>query len=221
MRYAVKDENVGEYNLAYNLLAVNISTQTRLTGMLYANVSARTEMTSYNRRWIIMPRATLSVIPGSRFRMSLATGKYSQAADNEYIEMGGKRLRQGTAYHYITSAQYHTGSVLVRAEAYYKKYRNLPRLCGDHEYTSDGYGMSRGMDLFIENTSLIKNLTTTLSYSYNDAKRLYLDYTEPSTPQYSTRHNVCLTAKYYLPRLKTYIGMAENFASGRPYHATP
>lgn len=219
MRYAVKDENVGEYNLAYNLLAVNISTQTRLTGMLYANVSARTEMTSYNRRWIIMPRATLSVIPGSRFRMSLATGKYSQAADNEYIAMGGKRLRQGTAYHYITSAQYHTGSVLVRAEAYYKKYRNLPRLCGDHEYTSDGYGMSRGMDLFIENTSLIKNLTTTLSYSYNDAKRLYLDYTEPSMPQYSTRHNVCFTAKYYLPRLKTYIGMAENFASGRPYHA--
>jgi hypothetical protein len=60
-------------------------------------------------------------------------------------------------------------------------------------------------------------LTTTLSYSFNDSERLYLDYTEVRTPDYASRHNLRLTAKYALG--KFIIGLAESFASGRYFPA--
>lgn len=218
MRYTVNRLTYGRYSLSYNLLAGYTGIQARLARTLYADISARAERTSYDHRWLFMPRATLSFIPDNHFRVSAVTGRYSQTADNGYTAMGGESLKQSTADHYIISAQYRNSSTMMRIEAYYKKYHDLPLHSSAGGYTADGYGMSRGMDFFIENASPVKNLTTTLSYSYNSAERLYLDYTELSTPQYATRHNACFTAKYYLPCLKTYVGMAESFASGRPYH---
>ena len=77
------------------------------------------------------------------------------------------------------------------------------------------------MDIFLEDHSLIRNLTTTLSYSFNDSRRLYLDYTEEHTPDFVSRHNWRLTAKYATG--KTIIGLAESYASGRhfPTGTTP
>lgn len=77
------------------------------------------------------------------------------------------------------------------------------------------------MDVFIEDHSLVKHLTATLSYSFNDSERFYLDYTEERTPDYASRHNLRLTAKYAIG--KAVIGLAESYASGRhfPYGTTP
>ena len=82
-------------------------------------------------------------------------------------------------------------------------------------YTAEGYGTSRGLDIFVENHSLVKHLTTTLSYSFNDSERLYLDYATPQTPHYASRHNLRLSLKYTLG--KTIIGLSESYASKRHY----
>ena len=59
----------------------------------------------------------------------------------------------------------------------------------------------------------MKNLTTTVSYAFNDSERLYLDYTSLRAPEYASRHNIRLTAKYSIGKM--IFGVAESYASGR------
>ena len=202
------------YDLDYHLLAAHLDAQVRLLPHLFLNTSARLENVTYDGQWLLMPRATLSYVPNKHFQLSAMFGRYSQTAEDEYIARSGKHLSQSTADHAILSLQYSTAKTLLRIEPYYKKYHHLP-LLSNGICTADGYGTSRGIDMFIENHSLVRNLTTTLSYSFNDSERLYLDYATPRMPEYASRHNLRLTAKYAIGKL--IFGLAESYASGRHY----
>lgn len=214
LRHSTKRYDNSHYRLDYNLLAAHTDAQLRIVPKLFLNLSARVENASYDGGWLLMPRATLSYVPNKRFQLSAMLGKYSQTADDDNIVMSGKNLSQSTANHAILSMQYEIRNTLLRIEPYYKKYHNLP-LIANGLYTADGYGTSKGVDVFFENHSLIKNLTSTLSYSFNDSERLYLDYTALRTPDYVSRHNVRMTLKYSIG--KTIIGLTESYASGRKY----
>ena len=214
LRHSMKRYDNSHYCLDYNLLAAHTDAQLRIVPKLFLNLSARVENASYDGGWLLMPRATLSYVPNKRFQLSAMLGKYSQTADDDNIVMSGKNLSQSTANHAILSMQYEIRNTLLRIEPYYKKYHNLP-LIANGLYTADGYGTSKGVDVFFENHSLIKNLTSTLSYSFNDSERLYLDYTALRTPDYVSRHNVRMTLKYNIG--KTIIGLSESYASGRKY----
>ena len=214
LRHSTKRYDNSHYRLDYNLLAAHTDAQLRIVPKLFLNLSARVENASYDGGWLLMPRATLSYVPNKRFQLSAMLGKYSQTADDDNIVMSGKDLSQSTANHAILSMQYEIRNTLLRIEPYYKKYHNLP-LIANGLYTADGYGTSKGVDVFIENHSLIKNLTSTLSYSFNDSERLYLDYTALRTPDYVSRHNLRMTLKYNIG--KAIIGLSESYASGRKY----
>ena len=214
LRHSTKRYDNSHYCLDYNLLAAHADAQLRIVPKLFLNLSARVENASYDGGWLLMPRATLSYVPNKRFQLSAMLGKYSQTADDDNIVISGKNLSQSTANHAILSMQYEIRNTLLRIEPYYKKYHNLP-LIANGLYTADGYGTSKGVDVFFENHSLIKNLTSTLSYSFNDSERLYLDYTALRTPDYVSRHNVRMTLKYNIG--KTIIGLSESYASGRKY----
>ena len=214
LRHSTKRYDNSHYCLDYNLLAAHTDAQLRIVPKLFLNLSARVENASYDGGWLLMPRATLSYVPNKRFQLSAMLGKYSQTADDDNIVMSGKNLSQSTANHAILSMQYEIRNTLLRIEPYYKKYHNLP-LIANGLYTADGYGTSKGVDVFFENHSLIKNLTSTLSYSFNDSERLYLDYTALRTPDYVSRHNVRMTLKYNIG--KAIIGLSESYASGRKY----
>ena len=214
LRHSTKRYDNSHYRLDYNLLAAHTDAQLRIVPKLFLNLSARVENASYDGGWLLMPRATLSYVPNKRFQLSAMLGKYSQTADDDNIVMSGKDLSQSTANHAILSMQYEIRNTLLRIEPYYKKYHNL-LLIANGLYTADGYGTSKGVDVFFENHSLIKNLTSTLSYSFNDSERLYLDYTALRTPDYVSRHNVRMTLKYNIG--KTIIGLSESYASGRKY----
>ena len=218
LRNSTLKYDVYHYQLDYNILATHIDAQWRIIPRVFLNMSARTELMRTN--WLLMPRATLSYIPNKHLQFSLVAGGYSQTAADDYMAQSNKNLNQSTSNHVIISMQYRTKSTLLRIEPYYKKYHHLP-LLENGVYLPHGYGASKGVDVFLENHSLIKHLTTTLSYSFNDSKRIYLDYTEMRTPDYASRHNLRLTAKY--PLGKCIIGVAESFASGRkfPVGTTP
>lgn len=216
LRHSTLRYDTSHYRLDYHLPGAHADAQVRIAPQLFLNLSARAEYASYDGHWLLMPRATLSYVPGKRFQLSAMIGRYSQTANDDYIARSGGRLNQSTADHAILSMQYSTPRLLLRIEPYYKKYHHLPLLC-DGTYKADGYGTSRGFDIFIENHSLVKNLTTTLSYSFNDSERLYLDYAKPQTPDYASRHNLRLTLKYAIG--KTIIGLAESYASPRYYPA--
>ena len=208
-------DNTG-YDLSYNLLGAHVDAQLRIVPRLFLNVSARGERLSYNREWLLMPRATLSFVPNTRFQASVMAGRYSQTPEDDYIGRGQYKLRQSTADHLIFSMQYSSARTLIRVEPYYKWYRHLP-LLADGAWTADGYGYSRGFDVYLEDSSLLRNLTVTAAYSFNDSNRLYLDYASPRTPEYAARHNLRLTAKFAVG--KFIVGLAETYASGREYAA--
>ena len=203
-----------QYHLDYNILAAHVDMQWRMVPRLFLNMSARAEMADND--WMLMPRATLTYIPTKRLQFSLVAGRYSQTPEDDYLAQSRNALGQSTADHAILSMQYQSDATLLRIEPYWKKYHRLP-LLENGVYQPHGHGSSRGVDVFLENHSLIKGLTTTLSYSFNDSKRLYLDYTEERTPEFASRHNLRVTAKYGLG--KFIVGMAESYASGRQFPA--
>ena len=200
------------YQLDYNILAAHIDAQWRIIPHVFLNMSARAEMMKTD--WLLMPRATLSYIPNKNLQFSLVAGRYSQTAADDYLAQSRGDFSQSTADHTIFSMQYKTKATLLRIEPYWKKYHHLP-LLEDGVYQPHGYGTSRGLDIFVENHSFVKHLTTSLSYSFNDSERLYLNYTEVRTPDYVSRHNLRLTAKYAIG--KVIIGLAESYASGRHF----
>lgn len=201
-----------QYHLDYNILAAHVDMQWRMVPRLFLNMSARAEMVDTD--WMLMPRATLTYIPTKRLQFSLVAGRYSQTPEDDYLAQSQNILGQSTADHAIFSMQYQSDATLLRIEPYWKKYHRLP-LLENGLYQPHGHGYSRGVDVFLEDHSLIKGLTTTLSYSFNDSKRLYLDYTEERTPDFASRHNLRVTAKYGIG--KFIVGMAESYASGRQF----
>ena len=214
LRHSTMRYDESRYNLDYHLLAAHIDAQLRIVPRLFLSLSTRAEHASYDGNWLLMPRTTLSYVPDKRFQLSAILGRYSQVAEDDHLALRGEHLSQSTADHAILSMQYATGKMLLRVEPYYKKYHHLP-LLANGTYTSDGYGTSKGLDVFCESRSLIRNMTATLSYSFNDSERLYLDYTSPATPDYVSRHNLRLSLKYAIG--KTIIGLAESYASGRQF----
>ena len=216
LRSSDKQYNETGYDLDYNLLAAHLDAQVRVVPRLFLNLSARGEQVSYNREWLLMPRATLSFVPNTRFQASVMAGRYSQTPEDDYIARGKFLLRQSTADHLILSTQYSSAKTILRVEPYYKWYHHLP-LLAEGVYTADGYGYSRGFDVYLENSSVLRNLAVTAAYSFNDSKRFYLDYDALRTPEYASRHNLRLTAKYAIGKI--ILGLAETYASGRVYAA--
>lgn len=203
------------YDLSYNLLAAHFDANIRLARGLFLNISSREEYLNRSREWLVMPRATLSYVPNDSFQMSLMAGRYSQTAEDDFLARGEERMRQGLADHAILSMQYNGKKTMLRLEPYYKRYQRLPLLV-DGAYKAEGHGDSKGVDVFFENSS-IRNLTVTASYSFNDSRRLYKDYDAPRMPEYASRHNFRVTAKYGLG--KFILGLADSYASGRVYAA--
>ena len=214
LRHSTKRYEESRYNLDYHLPSAHLDAQLRVVPNVFLNLSTRTEQEISNHNWLFLPRTSLSYVPNNRFQLSAILGKYSQTANDDYVAMSGKQLSQSTADHLILSMQHSTDKTLLRIEPYHKKYHRLP-LLNNGTYTADGYGTSKGLDVFFECHSLVKNLSTTLSYSYNDSRRYYLDYTAEQIPDYASRHNFRVTAKYGIG--KTIIGLADSYASGRHY----
>ena len=214
LRHSTKRYEESRYTLDYHLPSAHLDAQLRVVPNVFLNLSTRTEQEISNHNWLFLPRTSLSYVPNNRFQLSAILGRYSQTANDDYVAMSRKQLSQSTADHLILSMQHSTDKTLLRIEPYHKKYHRLP-LLSNGTYTADGYGTSKGLDVFFECHSLVKNLSTTLSYSYNDSRRYYLDYSAEQIPDYASRHNFRVTAKYGIG--KTIIGLADSYTSGRHY----
>lgn len=188
---------------------------------LKAELSVRTEYTSLNRKVNFSPRLALNYHWGD-IMFSGTIGRYTQLPENKYL-VRQPDLKSEACLQYNLGIQYGNGGRFYNAEFYYKNYNRLAlnEVNTEHEailLTSNGYGHSKGVDLFFRDRALFQNLEYQLSYTYNISKRKYQEYTEVTTPQYATRHNAALVVKYSLPSLHTIISATNRFSSGRPYH---
>jgi hypothetical protein len=111
---------------------------------------------------------------------------------------------------------------MFRAEAYFKDYNslvkydtNLPEYTSN--YSNNGFGYAKGLDLFWRDSKSIKNLDYWVSYSFIDSERDYKNYESKVTPSYIAKHNFSVVSKYWINDLKSQLGVTYSFNSGRPY----
>ena len=182
---------------------------------LKAELSFRTEYASLARKINFSPRLSFSY-SWCDLVLSATAGRYTQLPNAKYLAQQPSLLSEACRQ-YNVGGLYKAAGRFYKAEFYYKKYDRLV-LYTPAGLTSGGYGSSKGVDLYFEDRSLMRNLECNLSYSFNLSQRKYLEYTELTTPQYATRHNASLVLKYSLTKLRTIVALTERFASGRPYH---
>lgn len=200
------------YEKSYQLPAAFAEAQYRLIRNVYAEASLRTDYSSMTYHWLFLPRVVLNYCPNSSLRLSLSGGRYSQEAIDTIQAQGTAAMASAVAEHYIFSLHEQLKNTTIQVEAYYKHYHHLPLWQGSG-YSSDGYGWSRGFDVFFDDHSLSPNLSTTISYSYNDSRRLWLDNAETCRPDFASRHNLRLSIRYQWRKLL--FGITESYASPR------
>lgn len=194
-----------------------VSNDFNLTADLFLNLSSRIEYTSLSGEWGFLPRVAF----GYKWRdltISGILGRYQQNAANDVLIYNRFLLPEKNTQALI-GIYYQKENKILRVEAYHKKYDHLPlNPEGNVYYSSDGYGYSKGIDFFFNDTHLFKHWEYMLAYSYNDSRRKYLDFPEAARPSYAMRHNASMTVKYTNFSIRSIISISNRFASGRPYH---
>lgn len=218
----INDEvNPFNYDFTDNSTAVFAEADLLFSNAFAAKIGVRATYTALFNEYTLAPRLSLAYKLNKRSQLSLAYGDFYQTGQNDELKLS-QDLGNQKASHYILNYQYKTNDQLFRVEAFYKDYDKLWLYDTEFgrpsdNFTNEGYGIAKGIDLFWKDSRNIKNLQYWLSYSYLDTKRKYQDYQETVMPSYATNHNASLVTKYWINNLRSQVGMTYSFASGRPY----
>lgn len=204
-----------EQKINYGLYASFFDNQFKLKKGFYSNLSGRIEYDDYDKNTVFSPRVSCNYV-SKEFQLSVIYGKYFQMVKNTIMLANNTTLNQERANHYIVSTSYDKGGRSLKLEFYYKKYDNLA-LEVNNEYFSDGYGKSTGFDLYYSDNSSIKNTKFSVSYSFNDSQRKYLNFPQEAVPTFASKNNIRVNMLYYFKPIKTFFGLTNSYSSGRPY----
>ncbi|SMC59580.1 TonB-dependent receptor [Moheibacter sediminis] len=176
----------------------------------------RSEHSDFVDEWNVSPRVSLAYKPSKDHNLSIFYGEYFQSPMSEigyYNPADFMKSKQ-----YLLNYFYQKEKQIVRVELYQKDYEDLVRNDGNFNYTQNGNGYARGIDVFWRNRgSHIKNMEYWVSYSYIDTKRLYKDFPVEAQPSFVANHNLSVVGKYWIQEWRSQIGFTYQFGSGRPY----
>ena len=220
-QYYQTDTGDFEPNYTSGLFSVFTETDVYFTQNLAAKVGVRTTRDALLEKVYVSPRLSLAYKLDESQQISTAYGNFRQQVGQDYLKFN-QDLFQQQAAHYILNYQFSKASTTLRAEAYFKKYRDLLTYTGDEitydsNFGNNGSGYAKGIDIFWRDGHL-KNLDYWVSYSFIDSKRKYQNYPEKVTPNYVANHNVSIVSKYWVQSLRSQAGFTYNFNSGRPYN---
>jgi hypothetical protein len=208
-------ENVSSFN--EHILAAFAEADLYTSNNFVARAGARMEHNSLLRQPSLDPRVSLAYKVGTDGQVSMAYGKFRQSAKNEWLRLN-TALGSEKADHYILNYQKTTNNRTMRVETYYKTYSDLVKFSDPAASTNSGSGFARGFELFWRDNQSLKNTDFWLSYSFLDTKRNYLNYPVSSVPAFASTHNFSAVYKYFIPDLKSQLGVTYSFASGRAYN---
>jgi len=172
------------------------------------------------------PRASVAIDFGAAGRVRAAWGIYHRAPSPGYFDQvrGASELKPMTAVHYV--AGYETGrldgAAFFRAEAYFKRYRDLPAQDDEAGYVDTGYGQARGVDLYARRVWHYIDLRASASFVHTARRWTSPDqrdrYSLPAgtwTPDFSIPYTwqVVVNAPVW-PTV--WLGAAWRTAAGRP-----
>ncbi len=150
--------------------------------------------------------------------LSFSTGIFHEAPDPRYYapQDGNPGLKSMHAVHYIISYDYKPDEDNnFRMEAYYKRYYGLPLDDEKTNYSNNGYGYARGIDLMYK-ASFTNGFSGWISYGFIDTKRKWLDYPSLLPSDYDVTHNLALVLKYNFSQ-DFQAGINYKYATGKPF----
>ena len=207
--------------LTDNFQSVFAETELVITNGLAALVGGRFEYSSILKKSNIAPRISLAYKVGKDAQVSAAYGQFYQKPENIQLSFTSN-LGYTKATHYILTYQHSNNDRIFRAEAYYKKYKNLvktiPTSYYNSIYNNSGDGYAKGIEFFWRDKKTIKNFDYWVSYSYLDTKRDYLNYSGKLQPDFAADHTVSLVTKRFFLDMKTGFNFTYSYATGRPYY---
>ncbi len=197
-----------------NYLAFFTEGDLKLNDRTALRLGARSEYSSIINKWNIMPRTSLSYRIANNAILSLAYGQFYQTPDFENLLLN-EDLNFEKSSHYIANYQWKNNNRIFRIEAYYKDYEDL--ILYKDKINNNGFGFSKGIDVFWRDQQSIKNLTYWLSYSLLSSERFYKDFPTEATPTFVSTHTLNLVGNYNItPRSR--VGISYTYASGRPFY---
>lgn len=171
----------------------------------------------------LSPRVSLAYKVSKHSQFSAAMGDFRQAPRQEYLKYyNAFDFENERALHYILNYQYTVDKQTFRVEAYEKSYSNLVRFdtssaLPTSDYSQDGNGYARGIDVFWRDGKSISNLEYWISYSYIDTQRKYRDFAAKATPGFVADHTLSVVTKYWIDDLRSQLGVTHSFMTGRPF----
>ncbi len=170
----------------------------------------------------LAPRVALAYKIAKNQQFSLAYGTFEQTPKQDYLKYT-TNLQSEKAQHYIWSYEYNKDKQIFKAEAYYKSYDNLVKYdtqmpLYNSNYSNNGSGYAKGLELFWRDNKNIKNLEYWISYSYIDTQRDYANFPKLATPSFVADHTLSIVSKYWISKWRSQIGGTYTFSSGRPFN---
>jgi hypothetical protein len=185
-------------------------------------IGARVEYSDYLNSFNFAPRLSTAYKISDKSQFSVAYGWFYQNPVDDYL-LYTNRIKPERADHYTFSFQSSANDRTIKAELYYKDYRELVKLNGSEfylptSYNNSGSGYARGLDLFWRDKKSIKGGDYWISYSYVDAKRDYRNFPHEAIPSFTSKHNLSVVYKHWLGGLRSLVGMNFKYSSPRVYN---
>jgi hypothetical protein len=171
----------------------------------------------------LSPRTSVAYQLNKNNQVSFAHGIFYQTPDNDFLLYTGK-LAFEQSNQFMLNFSHSKNRRTLKAEAYYKPYRNLVKFdtgkvfYQSDYYTNNGTGSAYGIDLFFRDKKTINNGDYWISYSYLDARRNYLDFPTEAQPRFASKHNVSVVYKHWVKKWRTLFGASFNYSSPRVFN---
>ncbi len=185
-------------------------------------IGARVEYADYLNSVRLAPRVSMAYKITDKSQFSLAYGWFFQNPVDDYL-LYTNQIEPERADHYTVSFQSSSNDRTLKAELYYKDYRDLVKQNGDEfylptSYNNSGYGYAKGFDLFWRDKKSIKDGDYWISYSYIDTKRDYRNFPYEAIPSFTSKHNLSVVYKHWIAGLRSYPGVNFKYSSPRVYN---
>jgi len=207
-------------NIAYQS-AVYLFYEGKLFTRLNYIVGARADHNSMNNAFDFSPRTTLAFDLTNSTILSAAWGIFNQSSGIYEITQN-KNLTSNQCQHFILSFKQKIYKGLkFKTEVYHKDYKNLTVFDTAWNYSNNGYGYAKGLEL-----SLLKDVGRVsgwLSYSYaiSERKRNLQDKVYPSYYDQRNAYNAQITFRVKEKKRKWFVPTSYSFqfkyATGNPY----
>ena len=215
------DDNI-LLNFSNNQFSTFVESELKVGTYLAFKAGVRLEHSTVINQTSLMPRLSAAVKTGKSSQISMAFGQFRQNPEDNYLKFSSTLLPEKST-HSILTYQYKKDSRTLRIETYNKNYSHLVKFKDEfslepENYSNEGFGYSRGIDLFWRDQKAFGKSDYWISYSWNDSKRNYRDFPVEATPHYFSAHNLSVVYKRFFMPINCFVSATYSFASGRPYY---